>query len=122
MTSVQLSVATVFVPMCLAEPVHERDSMSLNGFSCSDYQLIVELELSAAGECEVDSDCGQVLQDEECVCEYGNAVVRTEYNPSWLYGILDEADVLECTVELGEQCDCDADADMACVEGQCGWL
>lgn len=122
MTSVQLSVATVFVPMCFAEPVHERDSLALSGFSCSDYQLIVELELGAAGECAADTDCGQVLEGEGCDCEGGNAVMRTEYNPSWLYGVLEEAEALECTVDLGERCDCEPNAELACIDGQCGWL
>jgi len=124
MTSLQLSVATIFVPMCFSEPVRDRSSQALDGFSCADYQLIAELELEVAGECEFDSDCGQVLEYGVCDCESGNAVMRNGYNSSWLYGMLEEAELSQCSLELGDRCDCETDAnvDLACIDGQCGWL
>ena len=61
-------LALSLISMC-GTPQSSQDEPTATGFSCSDYQIMLDVELKVGQECVVDSDCQQVLTGTGCGCE-----------------------------------------------------
>ncbi len=100
---------------------YPSDEPTSTGFRCSDYQLMLDVELKVAQECSTDSDCQQVLSGTGCGCESDDMIANTSYNTSNFYDLYDEAEAEGCSIEFYTECDCDASAVPVCSAGTCSW-
>ena len=91
------------------------------GFSCDDYQLMLDVEVRIASECDVDEDCQQVLDGTGCGCPTDDLVVNSDFDPTYFFDTWDEALGEACPIEFETTCDCDASAIPRCQSGSCVW-
>ena len=111
-------MAMVFVAMCGGAPAEEPTS---TGLTCSEYNLIIKVEIMLGIECDFDSDCTQVVPayDE---CPTADRILNEDFDADYLLDMIDEAEGEGCTVEYwGDRGDCSVDAEPTCNVGVCRW-
>lgn len=91
------------------------------GFSCWDYEIMLDVEVKLAQECTTDSECQQVLTGTGCGCETDDLVANTSFDTSYFFDLYDEALTQNCSIDFGTSCDCDASATPSCYAGSCRW-
>ena len=94
---------------------------STTDIACSDYQLMIDVELDYGDSCVVDEQCDQVIPDTGVGCDTDDVVVRYDYNASYVLGFIDDAEAAGCTVEFDTTGYCPIDGEPACIYGRCGW-
>ena len=113
-------VALSLISMCGTTPEPEVDPNS-PGEICWAYDKMLEVELLIGQECNVDSDCQQVLSGTGCGCETDDLIVNTSYDATYFYDLLDDAATDGCAIDFNTVCDCNPNAEPACIAGTCGW-
>ena len=89
-------------------------------FSCSEYQLMLEVEMMVAGECVEDSECDQIVITGDLDCEANSLVATTNFDTIYFYDMYDEALGYGCSIELDMNDDCSLTT-TGCNAGVCGW-
>lgn len=87
-------------------------------FSCSDYQIMVDVEVEILQECSTDAQCEQVLENNSC--DGGAISSNPNIDPSYFFELVDEAEAAGCNVEIVAECG-DSDSTPTCHYGTCGW-
>ena len=97
------------------------DVPTSTGFTCNDYQLMLDVETYVAEECTISADCNQILDDTGCGCATDDLIANSSYNANHFYDLYDEAIGESCTIDFDTACDCDSSAVPACEAGICVW-
>jgi len=121
MSQVQIATVLTLVQTC-GGGGYEPEPATSTGISCEDYELMLNIEIEFAEECEVDADCDQVLSGTgEEDCDTDDLIVTADYDPSWFYDTLEEAEGVGCIIELNTVSTCNPTAEPACVWTKCRW-
>ena len=96
-------------------------SSSSTGFSCADYEIMLDVEVELAQECTMDSECTQVLDGTGCGCETDDLIANQAFDTTYFYDLRDEALDQSCTVDFGTTCECNPIATPVCQAGTCAW-
>ena len=99
----------------------DADEPTATGFSCNDYQIMLDVEATLAQECTSDAQCQQVLTGTGCGCETDDLIANTSFDTSYFFDLYDEALTQSCSIDFGTSCDCDASAAPICDAGSCRW-
>ena len=114
--------ALALVAVCGGSAPDPADAPTSTGFSCSDYNLMIKVELLIGKECVVDDKCDQVISVDD-TCPTADRVLSTDFDATYLFDLIDEAEGEGCTVEYtGSRGDCDPDAEPVCISGGCTWM
>ena len=105
--------------MCGTDP--DRDVPTSTGYSCNDYQIMLDVETYIAQECNTDADCTQPLDGTGCGCSTDDLIANDRYEADYFYEMYDEALGESCTIEFDTSCDCDSSAVPSCEFGTCVW-
>ena len=92
------------------------------GIRCSEYQMMLRVELIVGRRCVEDAECDQVISGTGIGCETDDVITSIEYDASYFYDMLDEAEAEGCTITFETLGECDPLAEPACVSGKCSWL
>ena len=106
--------------MCSTDPYYDNTPTS-TGFSCWDYETMLEVEAEIASECTTDSDCDQVIDGTGCGCATDDLIANSSYDLTSFYDLYDEALGESCSIDFGTSCDCNPSATPVCAAGQCAW-
>ena len=87
-------------------------------YSCSDYQIMLDVEVGFLQDCSVDTQCEQVLDNSSC--DGGAISSNPNIDPSYFYDLIDEATAAGCDVEIVAECG-DTESTPTCHHGTCGW-
>ena len=91
------------------------------GYSCSDYQIMLDVEVLLAEECVTDSDCDQILDGTGCGCATDDLIANNDFDTTYFYDLYDEALGESCSIDFATTCECDPTAQPVCNAGTCGW-
>lgn len=91
-----------------------------SGFTCGDYQLMVDVELELGRTCDADAECVQPVLETAGGCASASVLLRGDFDAEYLLGLVEEADAYGCPLDLPVEDDCGADAP-TCDAGRCGW-
>ena len=89
-----------------------------SGFTCWDYQIMMDVELDILDECSYDEQCTQHLDGMNCG---GNITSNINYDPSYLYDLYDEAILYGCNIVIDAECNNAENATAYCNAGRCEW-
>ena len=120
-TNVVSIAALSLISMCGTPSTDTQDEDSDAQDICWAYDQLLEVELQIGQECNVDTDCQQVLSGTGCGCETDDLIVNNSYHSSYFYDIYDNALADGCAVEFNTTCDCTVGVEPACVSGTCVW-
>ena len=91
------------------------------GFTCNDYEIMMDVELRLAQSCTENVECTQVLFEGDQSCE-SNSVLGSEYFDSeYLFDLYDEAIAEGCSIDLPMNTEC-SNTTPACVQSKCVWV
>ena len=90
-------------------------------YTCAGYQKMVDVELAVISECQVDSDCTQVLGGTGCGCATDDRIAASSFDVSYFYDLVDDAERSSCALDFGTTCDCPVSATPVCEWGVCTW-
>ena len=90
-------------------------------YTCAGYQKMLDVELLVISECQVDSDCTQVLSGTGCGCASDDRIAATGFDVSYFYDLVDDADRASCSMDFGTTCDCPVNSSAVCERGTCTW-
>ena len=93
-----------------------------SGFTCSDYQIMADVELKILRECSSDSECDVVLDGIDADCDEQPPILSNLISTNYMYELLEEADLYGCTIELTTDDVCSETAYSSCVSGACAWV
>ena len=114
-------MAMVFVAVCGGSPSpYPDDPPTSTGIRCSDYQLMIDVEIDIANDCSFDSQCDQVIPVDDA-CTTADKVVNIDYDLEHLLSLIEEAEGVGCSINFGARGDCDSTAGAACSSGSCRW-
>lgn len=116
MTNRALLAFTAATTMCSTD-----ETASGSFFTCSDYQVMIDVELNLADNCQTDSECTQVLSGTGCGCGTDDRIASVYFDTSYFYDLSDEASIAGCNIDFGTDCTCPPNAEPACVSGSCVW-
>ena len=119
MNAAQLTTALVLAQTCGGSSAPAPTTES--GWSCEDYQMMLDVEVRYGSECETDDECTEILDGTGCGCETSNLVMAEGFDSDWFYDTLDEARSYECDIDFDTVCDCDATLEPTCSSGRCTW-
>ncbi len=97
------------------------DEPTSTGYSCRDYQIILNVEVIVAEECTTDSQGSQVLTGTGSDCETDNLIVNSSYDSWYFYEMYDEAIAEGCEIEFDTTGECDSSLEPTCDWGTCIW-
>ncbi len=120
MRLVTVLAASLLVGLCACDP-ETTDEVTSTGWSCSDYEIMLDVEYELAQQCSSDSECGQVLSGTGCGCETDDLVASTSFDTTYLTELRDEADDVGCTYSVPTTCSCPAATGFVCDAGTCAW-
>ena len=111
--------AMLFVAMC-GSPAPEEPTST--GLTCSEYNLMIKVEIMLGRECSFDSDCTQVVPAYDDECPTADRILDEAFDAEYMLDLIDEAEGEGCTVEYwGDRGDCSEDAEPTCDVGVCRW-
>ena len=119
MAQIKTALALTLAQTCGGGPA--SDPVTSTGITCSEYQLILKVELIAGAQCEDDAECDQVIEGTGVGCETDDIITSNEYDPSYFYDYLEEAEAEGCTITFETLGECDPLAEPACIRGSCAW-
>ena len=112
--------AMVFAAMCGGSPAPEEPTST--GLTCSEYNLMIKVEIIVGRECDFDSECDQVLPAYDDACPTADRILSSEFDTEYVLDLIEDAEREGCTVEYyGDRGDCSADAEPVCSVGTCRW-
>ena len=114
--SSQMAAIGIMVQMC-GSTGPSTDTAS-EGYNCRDLEIIIDVEMIVARECDADSECSMVLAEE--TCESNSVLVHEDYDSDYFYDLMDQANALGCEIELPRNNDCSATTPV-CDVGVCSW-
>ena len=98
-----------------------NDTPTSSGYSCSDYKIILDVELLLATECSTSAQCQQVLAEGDLECEANSIVGNEDFDSTYFFDLYDEAIALGCTnLNFPMNQDCSA-SEVACINAECVW-
>ena len=117
-------MALAFVAVCGSSAPDPDDTPLPSGLTCNEYNLMIKVEFLVGDDCNYDDECDQVIPvDDSASCPTADRVVSNEYDASYLFDMIEEAEGYGCTVVYpGDRGDCDADSEPVCYAGQCRWM
>ena len=118
--SVSISDVLIVTTMSLCTQSRPSSTPTASGFSCDDYEIMIDVEIRLSRKCTVDSDCDQVLFEGDLECEPNALVGIADFDSIYLYDLYDEATLMGCTIDLPINNSCSQD-EMGCVSGSCAW-
>jgi hypothetical protein len=118
--SVSISDVLIVTTMSFCTQSRPSSTPTASGFSCDDYEIMLDVEFRLSRECSVDSDCEQVLFEGDLECESNALVGNAQFDSSYLYDLYDEATLMGCTIDLPINDSCSRN-EMRCVSGTCTW-
>lgn len=111
-----------FVAMCGSSSPSSDHEPTSTGLTCHEYNLLIKVEILAGRECVTDAECDQVIPVDD-TCPTADRVVSTEFDATYLFEYIDEAEGEGCTVVYpGDRGDCDPDSEPVCNFGMCTWM
>lgn len=118
--SLSVSEILIITTMSMCSQNNESSEPTPFGFTCEDYDIMINVELRLARSCSTVDDCQQVLFAGDLACEPNSIVGHVDFNSNYLYELMDEAIQTGCPVELPIPQDC-SDTALACVNDMCTW-
>lgn len=98
----------------------DSSEVTPSGYSCKDYQIIVDVEVLIGRECTAASECAQVAFESEAACESESMLLNSDFDATYLFEMVDEAESYGCALELPLNDDCGA-TEPSCAGGACSW-
>ena len=98
-----------------------NDTPTSSGFSCEDYQIMLDVEIELATECSSSSQCQQVLVEGDLECEANSIVGNVNFDSNYFFDLYDEAIAVGCTnlsFPMNQEC---SDTEIACINAECTW-
>ena len=117
----QVQIATLFTLVQTCGGGSAPEPATSTGLTCSDYQIMLKVEMIVGRECVGDAECDQVIEGTGVGCETDDIITSNEYDPSYFYDLLEEAEGEGCTITFETSGECDPMAEPACVSGMCSW-
>ena len=114
------STAIAHMSMCQSGS-QETQTPTPSGFSCADYQLMIDVELSVLQSCSTSEECVQPLDGFGCGCDSDTPLLNVTADSSYIYEMRDEAEGYGCNIEISTQCVCSETAVPTCSAGVCSW-
>ena len=105
--------------LCSSSPTEEPTP---SGFTCSDYQIMVDVELKILRECSSNSECDVFLDGIDSDCDEQPPILSNEISSEYMYDLLEEADLYGCSIEIKTNDVCSESAYSSCVSGACAWV
>ena len=128
MSQVQIAAVLTLVQTCGGGSSTPEPATS-TGYTCSDYELMLNIEAEMAADCSTDADCDQVLSGTGPeACETDDFIVAADYDPTWFYDTWEEAENEGCTIEFETPDECNPGATPVCLPvgsypaSRCQWL
>ena len=115
-------MAFALVAVCGGSTPDPGDVPTSTGLTCNEYNLMIKVELMVGKRCDYDEECDQIIPVDD-TCPTADRVVSSEFDSSYLFDLIDDAEAEGCTVEYpGSRGDCDPDAIAICDVGNYTWL
>ena len=115
-------MAMAFVAVCGSSAPDPGDVATPSGLTCNEYNLMIKVEFMVGDDCVSDAECDQIIPVEDS-CPTADRVVSNEYDSSYLFDLIEDAEGYGCTVVYpGDRGDCDPDAEPICDFGKCRWM
>lgn len=118
--SVSISDALIVTTVSFYTQSSPSSTPTAPEFSCDSYAVMLDIEIRLARECTTNTNCEQVLFEDELECEANSIVGSTTFDSNYLYDLYDEATFMGCMVELPINNNCTHD-ELACISGTCAW-
>ena len=113
------AVAVSSMGMCQSNPPASEPTPG--GFTCEEYQLMIDVELMAIQSCSNTDECTQLLDGFGSGCNSDTPLINASANSSYIYDMVDEAEGYGCNVTVETTGQCWEDAEAVCMSGSCGW-
>ena len=98
-----------------------QEDSSSGFFSCEDYQIMLDVEVTLAVECSNSQQCQQILVEGEMECEANSIIANENFDSEYFYSLYDEAMDAGCiSIDLPMNQDC-GNTEPACVNSECVW-
>ena len=116
-------MALAFVAVCGSSAPDPDDVPLASGVTCNEYNLMIKVELMVGDDCVYDDECDQVIPVDDDTCPEAGRVVSNEYDASYLFELIEDAEGYGCTVKYPEESGgCEPDAEATCDFGKCRWM
>ena len=89
--------------------------------TCRAYQIMIDVELDLADNCQTDSECTEVIYGTGNGCATDDRIGTSSFDTSYLYDLIDEADLEGCNIDFGTTGECPVDGTPVCDRGACSW-
>jgi hypothetical protein len=119
MNVAQLTTALVLAQTCGGSST--PDPILGGGFSCSEYQRMLDLDIEYGSTCSTDDECTEILDGTGCGCVTSNLIANSDFDTGWFYETLDEARSYSCDITFDTACDCDESLEPTCSFARCTW-
>ena len=113
------AIAISSMSLCQSNPSTSEPTPS--GWSCKDYQIIIDVELRMLQDCSDNTECTQLLDGFGSDCESDTPIVNAEADTSYIYDMVEEAEGYGCSIDIATSGFCSEDAEAVCQAGVCGW-
>ena len=91
-------MALALVAVCGGSAPDPGDTPTSTGLTCNEYNLMIKVELLVGKRCDYDEECDQIIPVDD-TCPTADRVVSSEYDSSYLFDLIDDAEAEGCTVE-----------------------
>ena len=71
--------------------------------TCRSYQIMIDVELDLADNCQTDSECTEVIYGTGNGCSTDDRIATSSFDTSYLYDLIDEADLEGCTIDSAQR-------------------
>ena len=117
------ALALALVPVCSSGSAFSgsEHTPTASGYSCWDYQKMIDVEVILATECTSNSECSQILYGTGVGCSTDDIIGNYNYDTSYFFDMWDEAVGYGCAIEFDTSGDCSPTASAVCSSGVCGW-
>ena len=113
------AIAISSMGLCQSNPPASEPTPG--GFTCGEYQLMIDVEFGVLQECSNHAECTQLLDGFGSGCESDTPIINASADPSFIYEMRDEAESYGCSIDLPTSGFCAEDAEAVCQAGVCGW-
>jgi len=87
---------------------------------CDDVLADIDLEVKALQACELDEECGQVMEQTSCGCTR-ELVARLDADLQRFEELRGESELFQCRLEFISPCDCPEADGFICEDEECAW-
>ena len=89
--------------------------------TCRSYQIMIDVELDLADNCQTDSECTEVIYGTGNGCSTDDRIATSSFDTSYLYDLIDDADLEGCNIDFGTTGECPVNGTPVCEMGACTW-